>query len=105
VVEEENLGFLEETLKGGQPSYLIKNGRTVRIDYLSKMPSHFAVYFHCQTILIEVFKEVYGDIFKYEGTRALIFSTDDELAVPELKKCLSMALRYHKIKYIPLLGT
>ena len=104
IVESDKIGDIEETLKWGEPSYLVKGGSTVRINRQSKSSQKFAVYFHCQTTLIETFKEIHGDLFNYEGNRAIVFSVSDELPMKALKHCLSMALRYHKIKHLSLLG-
>ncbi len=102
--ELDDLEELEETLKWGEPSYLTKHGSTVRIDWKESKPDEYAMYFHCQTKLVDTFKELYGDIFKYEGNRAIIFGRDEVIAEDELKHCLSIALNYHKVKHLPLLG-
>ena len=57
----EGVGALEETLKWGQPSYLTtesKSGSTVRIDQVKAEAGRYAVYFHCQTDLVETFREL-----------------------------------------------
>lgn len=104
IAKADNIGDIEETLKWGEPSYLAKGGSTVRINWQSKSPQNFAVYFQCQTTLVETFKEIYGDLFNYEGKRAIVFNVSDELPMKALTHCISMALRYHKIKHLPLLG-
>ena len=56
------VGALEETLKWGQPSYLTpetKSGSTIRIDQVKSGADQYAVYFHCQTNLVETFRELY----------------------------------------------
>lgn len=98
VVEEEKLGKLEESLKWGEPGYSVKYGSTVRLGSSSKNADEFAVYFHCQTRLVETFRSRYGDLFRYEGNRALVFQRGDVVPQNALRECLSMALRYHKIK-------
>lgn len=102
--EQDCVGEIEETLKWNEPSYLIKGGSTVRIDWKPKYPHHFFVYFNCKTSLIETFKEVYGDLFTYDGNRAIVLEIAKKLPEKELKQCISMSLRYHKIKHLPLLG-
>ena len=104
IAEADQIGDIKETLKWGEPSYLAKGGSTMRINWLSKSPQHIAVYFHCQTILIETFKEIYGDLFNYDGKRAIVFNVSEDIPMKALKHCISMALRYHKIKHLPLLG-
>lgn len=57
VAEEDGLGAVEETLEWGEPSFLVKGGSTIRMDWKPKDPDFIKVYFHCQTSLIEIFKE------------------------------------------------
>ena len=64
--EIEGLSHLEETLKWGEPSYLAKNGSTLRMDWKAKNPNQYALYFNCNSSLVETFKMIYGDLFKYE---------------------------------------
>ena len=50
------VGRLTETLKWGQPSYLTAesgSGTTVRIDRLKNRDDGYAIYFHCQSGLVE----------------------------------------------------
>ena len=66
------VGALEETLKWGQPSYLTpetKSGSTIRIDQVKAEAGQYAVYFHCQTDLVETFRELYPEL-RYGGNRA-----------------------------------
>jgi hypothetical protein len=101
---EYDLGEVEETLKWGEPSYLVKKGSTVRIAWTPKKPDSYGVYFNCQTTLVETFKEVYADVFTFDGNRAIVFNLADSIPTQELKHCLSVALRYHQLKHLPLLG-
>lgn len=98
------MGSLEETLKWGEPSYLVKGGSTIRMDWKESSPDQYALYFNCNSKLVETFKEIYGNLFNYEGNRAIIFALSEELPVPELQHCLLLALEYHKRKKLPLLG-
>lgn len=95
---------LEETLKWSEPSYLAKNGSTIRIDWKKKAPYQYAMYFTCTTELVPTFKQLYSDVFTFEGDRAITFKLDDELPEPVLKRCITAALRYHKVKHLPMLG-
>ncbi len=38
VAEENGLGMVEETLKWGEPSYLVKGGSTIRMDWKANDP-------------------------------------------------------------------
>ena len=104
VAEQDGITDLEETLKWGEPSYISKSGSTIRFDYKDIAPQHFCIYFNCNTKLVETFKELYGDTFVYQGNRALVFELSQTLPNKELAHCLSLALRYKKIKHLPLLG-
>ncbi|MFZ6751327.1 DUF1801 domain-containing protein [Undibacterium sp. Ren11W] len=95
---------LEETLKWGEPSYLIKNGSTIRIDWKNSAPEQYALYFHCQTKLVDTFKELYGDTLKFEGNRAIVFYKNDEIPVDVVKHCILLSLTYHDRKHLPMLG-
>ena len=91
------VGIIEETLKWDTPSYLTvrpKSGTTIR---LAAMPEkgQYGFYVHCQTTLIQGFRDIYPDIFSYEKNRGMIFNIDDEIAEEELCHCISMALTYH----------
>ncbi len=102
--ETEEVGELEETLKWGEPSYLTKTGSTIRINWKKSKPEQYAVYFHCKTKLIDTFKELYKDVFKFEGNRAIVFNEGDEIPINELKHCISISLTYHRRKKLPMLG-
>jgi len=104
VARADAVGDIEESLKWGEPSYLAKGGSAIRIDWKPKYPNNFFVYFNCKTSLIETIKEIYGNLFVYEGNRALVFELSKKLPLPELKHCISLSLRYHKLKNLPLLG-
>lgn len=101
---EYEVGPLEESLKWGEPSFVTQGGSAVRIDWKPKFPEKCFMFFHCQTRLIETFKEIYGDIFEYEGKRAIVLGMDDDIPVQELKHCIYLSLQYHKLKHQPLLA-
>jgi hypothetical protein len=100
----DGLEQLEETLKWGEPSYLTKYGSTVRMDWKAKNPAQFAIYFKCTSLLVPAFKKIYKDTFTFEKNRAIVFGLDDSLPEKELMHCISLALSYHKVKHLPLLG-
>jgi len=97
----EGVGALEETLKWGQPSYLTpetKSGSTIRIDAIKAGADRYAVYFHCQTNLVETFRELYPREFSYGGNRCIILNVDDDVPEPALRHCVALALTYHLTK-------
>lgn len=102
--KELGLEDLEETLKWGEPSYLTKHGSTIRMDWKKKKPDQYAIYFKCTSKLVTTFKEIYPDTFEYETTRAIVFKLGDKIPKKELKHCITLALTYHKVKHLPLLG-
>lgn len=103
VAVEDGLGEVEETLKWGEPSFLVKGGSTIRMDWKPNDPDFIKVYFHCQTSLIETFREMYRDEFEYEGKRAIVIPLGAREIGP-LRHCLQMALKYHRLKHLQLLG-
>ena len=93
----DGVGTLAETLKWGQPSYLTSetgSGTTVRIDRL-KGREAYAVYFHCQSGLVEAFRELYPDTFTYDGKRAIVLEASDRVPVRALRHCLALAFTHH----------
>lgn len=104
VAEQDGIAELTETLKWGEPSYISTIGSTIRFDWKPNYPEQYGLYFNCNTSLIETFKEVYGDVFNYQGNRAIIFNINEKVPLSELSQCISMSLRYKKIKHLDLLG-
>lgn len=76
---------VEETLKWGEPSYLVKKGSTIRMDWKAKSPNQYALYFKCTSKLVPTFKAVYGQLFKYEKNRAILFDLEEEIPEQALK--------------------
>jgi hypothetical protein len=91
------VGAIEETLKWGEPAYVTpsKAGSTVRIDWKAKDPGHYAMYFNCQTGLVETFRSLFPQDFKFEGNRALLFAIDDRVPTDALSWCVAASLTYH----------
>ena len=94
------VGALEETLKWGQVSYLTiqsKSGSTIRIDRVKSDAGEYAVYFHCQTNLVETFRELYPEL-RFSGNRAILLNARDKLPAAALRHCVALALTYHRSK-------
>ncbi len=102
--EIEGISSVEETLKWGEPSFLTKNGSTLRMDWKAKKPQQYAMYFKCTSRLVQTFKIVFSDIFQYEGNRAIVFQLDQNIPREELKECIRAALTYHNVKHLVTLG-
>jgi hypothetical protein len=75
--ESDAIAALEETLKWGEPSFLVKKGSPIRMDWKPKTPNQYAMYFKCTSKLAPTFREVYGDTFNYENNRAILFDLQD----------------------------
>ena len=92
------VGRLEETLKWGQPSYLTaetKSGSTIRIDQVKSAANQYALYFHCQTSLVETFRELYPTDMRYGGNRSILLDAEEGLPEAALRHCVALALTYH----------
>lgn len=94
----EGVGALLETLKWRQPSYLTPetgSGSTIRIDAIARQPGRYALYFHCQSGLVDRFRELYPDRFVFEGKRALIFEAGKPFPEEPVRHCIALALTHH----------
>lgn len=97
--ETAGVGAIEEALRWGQPSYLTSesgSGSTIRV--APKRPGSeydYAMFFICHTDLVESFKDLFGDVFVYDGNRALLFSVGEGRPEDELRACITMALTHH----------
>ncbi|MGI9352053.1 MAG: DUF1801 domain-containing protein [Rhizobiaceae bacterium] len=92
------VGRIEECLKWGQPSFVTvtpKSGSTIRIDAVKGSDTRYAMYFICNTNLVDRFRQRYPDTFTFEGNRALVFDVSEPAPEEELKHCVAMALTYH----------
>lgn len=102
--EIEEISTLEETLKWGEPSFLTKNGSTLRMDWKAKTPDQYAMYFKCTSRLVDTFRMVFDHKFKFEGKRAIVFQLNQKIPELELKECIKASLTYHKVKKLITLG-
>ena len=94
----EGVGELLETLKWAEPAYVTamsKSGSTVRMDWKAKMPRQYAVYFNCNTGLVDTFKTMFPEDFRYEGRRAIVFEVDERIPKDALAVCIAASLTYH----------
>ena len=104
VAADENLGDVEESLKWGQPSYRTKDGSPLRIDWKPKVPEEYAMYFNCSTRLVDTFRELHRDELQFQENREITFNLGENLPEQAVRQCISIALKYHKVKHLPLLG-
>lgn len=98
------VGRVEETLKWAQHSFITPetgSGSTIRIDGKRNEPEKLALYFHCQSGLIETFKSYYGATLNFEGNRAIVLNAKLALPKQALAHCISLALTHHLRKKHP----
>lgn len=104
IASELALGEVEESLKWGEPSYSVKRGSPLRMDWKPESPNNYYLFFHCQTKLVDTFRELYGEALAFEGNRAIVLSLSEPLPKATIKRCLALALTYQQRKHLPLLG-
>ena len=94
------VGEIVETLKWGQPSYLTvkpKSGTTIRLDAHNVDQGQIGLYVHCQTSLIDTYRQLYPHL-TYQGNRAILLNAQNPLPLEPLRECIALALTYHKTK-------
>ncbi|NNE35161.1 MAG: DUF1801 domain-containing protein [Rhodothermales bacterium] len=99
--DTEGVGEIEETLKWGEPAYLTsqtKSGSTIRIGVKRTQPERAAIFFNCQTNLVESYRLWFADEFTFDGNRGIVFDADDDLPLQPLAICIAAALTYHRDK-------
>ena len=92
------MGPLEETLKWGAPAYLTarsKSGSTIRIGWRKSAPAHYAIYFHCQTRLVDSFRTLFPQGLTFVGNRSIIFNERNDLPADAVELRIGRALTYH----------
>lgn len=104
IAEELNLGGVNEALKWGEPSYQVRGGSPVRMDWKAKSPDNYFLFFHCQTRLVDTFRELYSEALQFQGNRAIVLSTNKEIPFKIIRHCMEMAMQYQRLKDLPLLG-
>lgn len=94
------VGEIVESLKWGQPSYLTvrpKSGTPIRLDAHDVAQGQIGLYVHCQTSLIDTFRQRYPNL-TYEGNRAIILDAHSQFPNEALRDCIALALAYHQTK-------
>ncbi len=95
----EGVGELEETLKWGEPAYLTRHsgsGSTIRLGCTKGPTPDCALYFICHTGLVDRFRSMFPDDFRYEGNRAIVFAPTEKIDTRALALCIGGALTYHR---------
>jgi len=104
IASELELGEVDETLKWGEPSYSVKAGSPLRMDWKLKSPNNYYLFFNCQTKLVDTFRELYREELVFQGNRAIVLSLSEPIPERAIKSCLELALTYQQRKNLPLLG-
>ena len=85
---------VSESLKWGQPSFVVQGGSPLRI--APRKDGGFALYAICQTSLIGDFAETFPGMDKIEGTRAVWFDGPSEIDPARHGLLIRHALTYHR---------
>ncbi|WP_429738178.1 DUF1801 domain-containing protein [Enterovibrio makurazakiensis] len=95
---------VEESLKWGELSYVVKGGTAVRLGWSEQAPNSISVFVHCQTKLVDTFREVLPNAFDYIGNRQLQFDCGSTFPEAALRTSIGVAFTYQQRKALPLLG-
>ncbi|WP_445680887.1 DUF1801 domain-containing protein [Radicibacter daui] len=95
----EGVGPLTEMLKWGEPAYLTEgtgSGSTIRLGRPRGSMQDCALFFNCNTTLVEGFREQFGDRLRFEKNRAILLDAAEPLPEAVLASCIRQALTYHR---------
>jgi hypothetical protein len=87
---------VQEMLRWGQPSYVSARPRectTIRLGS-TRDRRHFALFIHCQSTVLQVFRSMFPSEFRYDGNRAILFLPGEDLQKDKLRLCIGHALQY-----------
>lgn len=93
-------GSVTETLKWGEPAFLTetpRTGTTIRLAWKPGSPGTLALFVHCQTTLIEAWRDRFPEL-GFDGNRALLLPLEDDLPEDAVRLCIADALIYHRRK-------
>ncbi|WP_425039797.1 DUF1801 domain-containing protein [Primorskyibacter sp. S187A] len=91
------IGALEETLRWGEPAYVTtrkKTGSTIRLG-VAKASGTPALFFNCQTRIVEEMRVRFGTELTYEKNRAILLDEKGLAAPDALGIAIAAALTYH----------
>jgi hypothetical protein len=95
----QGVGEIEETLKWNDPAYLTstsRSGSTIRLGWKRSTPDQCAIYFNCNTTLVEDFRTMIPAGLKFVGNRAIVLAMHDSVPAGHLSSCIAMALTYNR---------
>lgn len=91
------VGPIEETLKWDSPSYVTsatQSGTTIRIDSLRSRPGKYGIFFHCQSKVMNQFRQKVTTDLEIDSTRGIVLDAKDEIPA-EVSYFIYLALTYH----------
>jgi hypothetical protein len=95
----EGVGDIEETLKWNEPAYITstsRSGSTIRLGWKRSTPDQCAIYFNCNSTLVEDFRTLIPNGLRFVSNRGVVFDVDDKVPADHLSTCIAMALTYHR---------
>jgi len=94
------VGALKETVRWSEISFVTPSGSgsLLRLGWRARDPLRIALYVHCQTSLLERFRERFADALDYEGERAVLLPLDQPLPSESLAWCIAQVLTYHQAR-------
>lgn len=78
----------------GLPDHPKPKWQHLRIDWKAAKPDQHALYFNCNTTLVDSFRTLFPNDFQFEGDRALVFSLTALLPAKATEFCLAAVLTY-----------
>jgi hypothetical protein len=79
------------------PRFAVKErviGSAVRIGWKASDPDRIRLLFHCQTTLIDSFREQFAGVLSFEGNRAIVFGIDENVHEEVVARCIAASLTY-----------
>jgi hypothetical protein len=89
---------LTETLKWGEPSYLNKQGSTLRFAWYEKNADVLSIFVNCNSKLMSWVESRHPHVFKTVGKREIQLPIDQPWPEKALKDVITLALNYHTFK-------
>ena len=92
---DSRIGHLSEELRWGDPSYITATtnaGSTVRLGLFDT--SKVALFFNCNTTLVESFRNQYSDTLEYSKNRAILIDPRSPPKGEILQSCIYSSLVY-----------
>lgn len=90
--EMDDVTNVDECLRWGQPSYISPIGSTLRIAVPKS--GGFGIYAHCQSSIISDFAGKFGQDFRIDSNRGVLFRTGQDIQPDKLVFLIRHGLRY-----------